>query len=67
MSLAERKAAVKLPLMDSLRLERRDFLAHLLAIPFSAKKQACGPEGRALRGKSIGGKRIPSGDQPVLP
>jgi hypothetical protein len=25
-----------------------------LAIAFSAKKQACGPEGRALRGKSIG-------------
>jgi hypothetical protein len=24
------------------------------AIPFSAKKQACGPEARALRGKSIG-------------
>jgi hypothetical protein len=24
------------------------------AIAFSAKKQACGPEGRALRGKSIG-------------
>jgi hypothetical protein len=25
-----------------------------LAIAFSAKKQACGPEARALRGKSIG-------------
>jgi len=37
------------------------------AIAFSAKKQACGPEARALRGKSIGGKRIPSGDPPVLP
>jgi hypothetical protein len=33
----------------------------------SAKKQACGPEARALRGKSIGGKRNPSGDHPVLP
>jgi hypothetical protein len=30
-------------------------LAHLtFASLFSAKKQACGPEGRALRGKSIG-------------
>jgi hypothetical protein len=27
---------------------------------FSAKKQACGPGGRALRGKSIGGKGFPS-------
>jgi hypothetical protein len=24
------------------------------AVPFSAKKQACGPEARALHGKSIG-------------
>ena len=31
------------------------FLAPLtFAVPFSAKKQACGPEARALRGKSIG-------------
>jgi len=37
------------------------------AIPFSAKKQGCGPEARALRGKSIGGKRNPLGDPPVLP
>jgi len=37
------------------------------ALPFSAKKQACGPEARALREKSIGGKRIQSGDAPVLP
>jgi len=29
---------------------------------FSSKKQACGPEGRALRAKSIGGKRNPAGD-----
>jgi hypothetical protein len=28
----------------------------------AAKKQACGPEVRALRGKSIGGKGIPAGD-----
>jgi len=34
---------------------------------FSAKKQACGPEGRALRVKSIGGKRKPSEDLIVLP
>ena len=34
---------------------------------FSAEKQACGPEARALRGKSIGGKKICSGDLPVLP
>jgi len=37
------------------------------AIAFSAKKHACGPEARALRGKSIGGKGIRSGDPPVLP
>jgi hypothetical protein len=37
------------------------------AIPFSAKKQACGPEARALRGKSIGGKRKRLEDPPLLP
>jgi hypothetical protein len=37
------------------------------AIAFSAKKQARGPEGRALRAKSIGGKKIPKGDPRVLP
>ena len=37
------------------------------AILFPVEKQACGPEARALRGKSIGGKRIFSGDPPVLP
>jgi hypothetical protein len=36
-------------------------------IPFSAKRQSCGQEARALRGKSIGGKRIPYGDPLVLP
>jgi len=36
-------------------------------IAFYAEKQACGPEARALRGKSIGGKRIRFGDRPVLP
>jgi len=35
--------------------------------PFSARKHACGPETRALRGKSIGGKRIPPGDPAGLP
>ena len=39
----------------------------IFAVPFSAKKQACGPEARAFRGKSIGGKRIPTGDHPVPP
>jgi len=34
---------------------------------FSAKKQACGPEGRALRAKSIGGKRNPAGDPIMFP
>jgi hypothetical protein len=38
-----------------------------LVNPFSAHKQACGPEARALRAKSIGGKRNPAGDLPVLP
>jgi len=37
------------------------------SIPISSKKQACGPEARALRGKSIGGKGNPLGDPPVLP
>jgi hypothetical protein len=37
------------------------------AILFPAKKQACGPESRALRGKSIGGKRNPIEDPTVLP
>ena len=37
------------------------------AILFPAKKQACGPEARALRGKSIGGKRNPIEDPTVLP
>jgi hypothetical protein len=38
-------------------------LAPLHFCPFLfAKKQACGPEGRVLRGKSIGGKRNPAGD-----
>jgi hypothetical protein len=32
------------------------------AIPFSAPKQACGPEARALHGKSIGGEKILPGD-----
>ena len=34
---------------------------------FSARKQAFGPEGRALRAKSIGGKRILLGNLAVLP
>jgi len=38
-----------------------------LKSPFSAPNQACGPETRALRGKSIGGQRIPSGDPAWLP
>ena len=40
------------------------------AIFFSAAKQACGPEVpplAGLRGKSIGGKRIPPGDPTVFP
>jgi hypothetical protein len=37
------------------------------AILFLAKKRACGPEARALRGKSIGGKRNPIEDPTVLP
>jgi len=36
-------------------------------IPFSAQRQSCGQGARALRGKSIGGKRIPYGDPLVLP
>jgi hypothetical protein len=35
--------------------------------PFSARKQACGPEARVLRAKSIGGKRIPPRDPTVHP
>jgi hypothetical protein len=35
--------------------------------PFFARKQAGGPEVRALRGKSIDGKRISPGDPAMLP
>jgi len=35
--------------------------------PFSAPNQACGPEARALRGKSIGGERILPGDPARVP
>jgi hypothetical protein len=38
-----------------------------LKSPFSAPSQACGPEARALRGKSIGGERILTGDPAWLP
>jgi hypothetical protein len=38
-----------------------------IAILFPAEKQACGPEARALRGKSIGGKRNPIEDPTVVP
>jgi len=38
-----------------------------LAILFPWQRQACGPEARALRAKSIGGKRIPLGDPSVPP
>jgi len=37
------------------------------AILFSSQKQACGPEERALRAKSIGGKRNPLEGPPVFP
>jgi hypothetical protein len=46
-------------------LLRADLLPPLLF--FSGKKQACGPEGRALRGKSIGGKRILAEDPNAFP
>jgi hypothetical protein len=38
-----------------------------LKSPFFAPNQACGPEARALRGKSIGGERILHGDLAWLP
>jgi hypothetical protein len=38
-----------------------------LKSPFSAPSQACGPEARALHGKSIGGQRILTGDPAWLP
>ena len=37
------------------------------AVPFSLEKQACGPEARTLRGKSIGGKRIAAAGPAVFP
>ena len=40
---------------------------HLLRFPFLLKKQACGPEARSLRGKSIGGKSKRLKDPPVIP
>jgi hypothetical protein len=46
-------------------------LIHLVtftfAILFPAKEQACGPKARALRGRSIGGKRNPIEDPTLLP
>jgi len=36
-------------------------------IPFSSPKQACDPEARALRGKSIGRGKILPGDPSWLP
>jgi hypothetical protein len=36
-------------------------------IHYSSERQACGPEARAFRAKSIGGKRNPFGDTPVFP
>jgi hypothetical protein len=42
-------------------------LTFTFAILFSVEKQACGPEARALGGKSIGGKRNPIEDPTVLP
>jgi hypothetical protein len=36
-------------------------------ISFLLKNLVCGPEARALHGKSIGGKRNPIGDLTVLP
>jgi hypothetical protein len=36
-----------------LSTEQKPLPTSPLAVPFSAKKQACGPEARALRGKSI--------------
>jgi len=42
-------------------------LSFILVIPFSPHKQACGPEARALRAKSIGGKRNPAGALSALP
>jgi len=38
------------------------FSSFIFKITFSAKKQTCGPGARALGGKSIGGRRIPTGD-----
>jgi len=38
-----------------------------IAIAFSSKKQACGPEAKALRAKSIGGKRKPLEGPRVFP
>jgi hypothetical protein len=50
------------------RINKEKLLAHLhFWDSFPAKKQACGPEARALRGKSIGGKRNPIEDPTVLP
>jgi hypothetical protein len=50
-----------------LSTEQKSLPPFTFAVPFFAKKQACGPEGRALRGKSIGGKKNPFGGSFVLP
>jgi hypothetical protein len=56
--------------LSSLQVESHlgnSLLTFTFAILFPARKQACGPEARALRGKSIGGKRNPIEDPTVLP
>jgi hypothetical protein len=46
---------------------KKEFLHSLLRPPFSCQKQPCGPEGRVLRVKSIGGERNPLEGQPMFP
>ena len=45
--------------------DQRKMRGHLLR--FSAEKQACGPEARALRAKSIGGGKYPFGGLTRVP
>jgi hypothetical protein len=53
--------------MGVLSIRYLDLPPFTLKSPFSAPNQACGPEARALRGKSIGGQKIPTGDPSWLP
>jgi hypothetical protein len=56
-----------IPLYRGTGKNPKKFATFTFVLFFSARKQACGLEARAFRGKSIGGKRNALGDPSVLP